>query len=253
MNTPKQLWTPSPSFRQQSNLTKYSRWLQEKFGLSFPDYAALWQWSVDRPADFWETIWQYFEVIFHSPYTRVMSGDPMPRTRWFEGSTLNYAEHVFRNHTASRPAIIYASEQHGEKSISWEQLENSTAALQAFLLHSGVKKGDTVAAYLPNIPEATIGLLATLSIGAVWSSCSPDFGTGSVVDRFQQISPKVLIAVDGYRYNGKPFDRMETVKAIREALPSVHRVILVSCLQEKADASGIPDAVPWEEVQAVPH
>lgn len=248
MSSPRQLWAPSPQFIEQSNLTQYAEWLRQTRNLDFEDYQSLWKWSVDNPADFWESIWQYFKVKSYAPYREVMSGDAMPFTRWFEGATLNYAEHILRNKTADRPAIIFASERLEAKAISWESLERDTTALQSFLKQLGIKKGDRVAAYIPNIPEATIALLATLSLGAVWSSCSPDFGAGSVLDRFRQIAPSVLIVVDGYQYNGKPYDKMQVGHEICKNLPSVEKVIVVPYLNKQPKFENINNAVLWDEV-----
>lgn len=252
MASPRMLWTPSLEFFQQSNLTRYTKWLKEKHGLSFNDYTALWQWTVDDPAAFWETVWHYFDIVSYSPYSAVMSAEPMPHTRWFEGATLNYAEHVFRNKTAERPAILFAAEGKDIQTISWNELENQTAALQTFFRQSGIESGDRIAAYIPNIPQATIALMATLSLGAVWSSCSPDFGAGSVLDRFQQIAPKILIVVDGYTYNGKPYDRMEEIKAINEQLPSVEKVIIIPYLNKQPDTGGMGPVFLWDAVMKTP-
>jgi acetoacetyl-CoA synthetase len=253
MPPPRKLWTPGKQLLRQSNLSHYTQWLQRQQGLLFNDYSALWQWSVDDPSSFWESIWQYFRIKSYSPYQQVMSSDPMPYTRWFEGATLNYAEHVFRNKTSERPAILFSAERRPLTGVSWKELERQTAALQAFFKDNGVKPGDRVAAYLPNIPEATVALLASASVGAVWSSCSPDFGSESVLDRFRQIAPKILIAVDGYSYNGVLYNRMETVREISSELPSVEKVILLPYLEEKIDMDGWENAVLWNEVMHTPH
>lgn len=227
-------------------------WLKDQYSLDFNDYSGLWQWSVGHPADFWESIWKFFQVKSYSPYQRVMSDDPMPHTKWFEGATLNYAEHIFRNKNAQYPAIIFSSERHPLTRISWDHLERQTAALQAFFKGLGVNPGDRIAAYVPNIPQATIGLLATISSGATWSSCSPDFGTGSVLDRFQQIKPKVLIAVDGYSYNGKLYGKMEVVREIADQLPTVQKIILIPYLKAQPGLQGLKNVVIWEEVMRTP-
>lgn len=244
----RKLWQPSEKFINQSNLTHYASWLKEKYRLSFDDYSSLWQWSIDKPADFWKSIAQYFEVRFHSPIKEIMSSDEMPYTKWFEGVTLNYAEHIFSKKTDERPAIIFASERTEISPVSWSELERQTAALQTFFISAGVTQGERVAAYIPNIPEATISLLATISLGAVWSSCSPDFGPESVLDRFQQIEPKILITVDGYSYNGKPFDRLEVVKQISEKLPSVEKIIIIPYLNPEASFHEIKNCITWKEV-----
>jgi len=253
MKSNRQLWSPSVSFIQQSNLTRYVEWLQKEKDIKFENYPALWQWSVDNPAAFWESIWQYFGIKSYTPYRKIMSEDGMPHTKWFEGATLNYAEHVFRNKTTGRPAILFASESQKVTPVSWETLEQEAASLQVYLKQCGIVPGDRVAAYIPNIPQATVSLLATISIGAIWSSCSPDFGSGSVLDRFRQIAPKVLIVVDGYQYNGKPFDKIDEVSKICEGLPSVEKVIVISYLNGKPAIEKIRNAVLWDEVMRTPY
>ncbi len=248
----RKLWTPSEDFIKNSNLTKYNNWLKEHYNLLFDNYNELWQWSVDEVPLFWKSISEFFNVQFHSPYKSVMSDDPMPFTKWFEGSTLNYAEHIFRNKTSERPAILFASERKEMTSVSWTELEKQTAALQTYLKQQNIKPEDRVAAYLPNIPQATVSLLATISLGAVWSSCSPDFGSGSVLDRFRQIAPKILIAVDGYTYNGTSYDRIEMVKEISEHLPSVEKIILIPYLNARPDVQGIKNVISWNEVMSTP-
>lgn len=247
MSTDTLLWKPSAAFKENANLTNYHHWLQKHRDLSFEDYASLWKWSVENPADFWESLADYFEVDFHVPPTEIMSNDPMPHTQWFKGSQLNYAEHIFKQKSPHRPAILFASEDEETRSIPWEELEQKTASLRAFLKKSGVKKGDRVVAYLPNIPEATISFLAVNSLGAVWSSCSPDFGSGSVLDRFKQIEPNVLIVVDGYRYNGKPYDRQEVIQEISRQLPSVKKVIGIPYLDKTCTFEKIENLSLWEE------
>ncbi|MEO1258070.1 MAG: acetoacetate--CoA ligase [Bacteroidota bacterium] len=246
------LWNPSPEFVDQSHLRDYQSWLDKKKGLSFPDYQSLWQWSIDHVADFWESLWEYFDIISHSPYQKVLSGT-MPEAKWFEGATLNYAEHVFRRRNDQQPAIIFASEKYDIHEFSWEEMQSQVASMAAFLKAKGVKKGDRVAAFLPNIPEATYAFLAAASIGATWSSCSPDFGANSVADRFSQIEPKVLFACDGYTYNGKPHDKTLIVKELCEKLPSVERLIIIPYLDAERSAAFInespdlPGAVLWND------
>ena len=245
---PPVLWQPSEQFKLHSNLARYMQWVKDNLQLEFKTYDVLWQWSVEHTADFWKSISDYFKVIHHSSYSSVMSSDPMPYTKWFEGSTLNYAEHIFRNATNKNPAILFQSEHQPLTSISWEALTQRVAALQSFFLQQGIRPGDRIAAYLPNIPEATVSLLAAMSIGAVWSSCSPDFGAASVVERFQQIEPSILIATDGYRYNGKSFDRVEDVKTIKAALPSVEKLIRIPFTDSTHEEGDIAGTVWWDEV-----
>lgn len=249
---PPLLWQPSEQWIRNSNLTKYMQWLKINRNLLFDDYNGLWIWSMEHTADFWKSIADYFNVVFHTPYTHIISADPMPHTRWFEGSTLNYAEHIFRNATTERPAILFQSERQPLTAVSWKELKQKVAALQSFFIQQGIQAGDRIVAYIPNIPEASVALLAAMSIGAVWSSCSPDFGAASVVERFQQIEPKVFIGVDGYSYNGKIYNRLDDVKAIRASLPSVQQFIRIPCLEEEADDGGLGDSILWDAVMRTP-
>ena len=247
MNPPKLLWKPSDEFKQGSNLQAYQEWLSKTKGHSFPTYASLWKWSVDHIEDFWESIWEYFEVRSYSSYSQVLDTHIMPGGKWFDGSTLNYAEHIIRNHTAEFPAILFKSERHELTEMSWDELIHRVGAFQQFLKDQDVEKGDCVVAYLPNIPEATIAFLACCSLGIIWSSCSPDFGVNSVIDRFEQIEPKLLIAVDGYQYNGKPYDKCEEVKELLNQLPSVKQMVLVPYLNEDKSTAYFDTAITWIE------
>ena len=204
-NTPSLLWQPTSDFVENTRLSAYMEWLNKKRNLDFENYDQLWEWSINDTKVFWETVWEYFEIISHSPYTEIHTDDPMPDTRWFPGSTLNYAEHIFRNKTSEHPAIIYKTETTPLSEISWDELEDKVSRMRTYLQDLGVGKGDRIAAYFPNTPHATIAFLAACSLGAIWSSCSPDFGTNSMLDRFSQIEPKVLFVVDGYHYGGKAF------------------------------------------------
>lgn len=252
MPSPRKLWSPSATFVKHANLNRYLQWLQNHYQLRFSNYGSLWQWSISHPSDFWKSIWEFFEVKSYTPYNEIMSEDPMPHTKWFEGATLNYADHIFRNKTSQYPALLFASERSELIKVSWTDLEKRTAALQQFFEQMNLKSGDRVAAYMPNIPQATVSMLATISLGGVWSSCSPDFGTESILDRFRQIEPKVLMAVDGYSYNGKSYDRMEVIKEIADQLPSVEKVILIPYLKDDPDMTGFKNAVLWDEVMSAP-
>ncbi|MBK6950412.1 MAG: acetoacetate--CoA ligase [Haliscomenobacter sp.] len=246
---PPLVWSPSEPFIRESNLTHYSLWLQREKGLEFQQYRQLWEWSVNHPEPFWESIWQYFGIQSHTPYRRVLEDASMPGAKWFPGSTLNYAEHVFRAASDDRPAILFQSERFPEgRAVSWAELKIQVATLASWFKRQGIQAGDRVAAYLPNIPEATAAFLACCSIGAVWSSCSPDFGVNSVLDRFRQIKPKVLIAVDGYVYGGKRFSRLEEVDRLAGGLPGLEQVILIPYLEEGTHHSLACPHVYWEEV-----
>lgn len=238
------LWQPSSKFIEQSNLKDYEKWLGKNKQLSFKDYDELWTWSTNEIGDFWESIWEYFNVISHQPYDTVLVDEGMPKVRWFEGAEVNYAEHIFRQKSNSRPALIFKNE-HTEVSISWATLEKEVKAFQQFLIHQGIQKGDCVAAYLPNIPTAISCFLAVNSIGAVWTCCSPDFGEKTVIERFSQINPKLLIAVDGYSYGGKEFSRIESVKNIQQDIQSIQHTVFVPYLDPTAK---LEKASLWQNI-----
>ena len=239
------LWEPSQEFINQSNLRQYECWLKERKGLSFINYEELWKWSNDCFEDFWESLWEYFKIITHSGYQSVISSDEMPGARWFEGATLNYAEHIFRNYSDDRTALFYRNEAGADSAVSWQELRDSVAKLRSHLSALGVQKGDCVSAYLPNVPEAIISFLAVNSLGATWSCCSPDFGVNTVLDRFSQIRPKVLIAGDGYRYNGKSINRKEETVHIAGQLESIEHVINVPVLNNN-------DETEWDTIMGRP-
>jgi len=226
---------------ERSQLTRYIRWLAENRDLHFTDYHELWRWSVTEIEEFWGTLWEYFEVIADAPYEQVLPERAMPGARWFEGANLNYAEHIFRGKDEHEVAVVYASELRELSELRWGELREQVAAVREGLQALGVTKGDRVVAYLPNGPEALIAFLAAASLGAVWSSCSPDFGPGSIVDRFAQIEPKVMFAVDGYRYGGRDFDRMEVVADVAAQIPRLERVIVVPYLSASPELSALEE------------
>ncbi len=208
----------------------YRDWLEERHGLSFADYPAMWEWSTTDLDAFWQSIWDHDGVHSPTPHGAVLAEDRMPGAVWFPGATLNYAHQVFRHceaaDPAGQPAIVAADERGNRAEMSWAELKRRTASLAATLRDMGVGRGDRVAAYLPNVPETVIAFLATASIGAVWSVCAPDMGTRAVIDRFQQIEPKVLIAADGVFYAGRALDRSGEIEEIRNALTSRPKLIL---------------------------
>jgi len=245
---PKPLWKPSDSIINNSNLTHYRGWLREHRGLSFENYHALWQWSVNNVTDFWKSLIDYFQIMYEGDFKEVLTGNEMPHYRWFEGMKLNYVEHIFRNETDQHPAIIFQGESGDKHEISWQQLKQRVTSLQQYLRSVGVQKGDCVAAYLPCIPEATIAFLAACSLGATWSSCSPDFGTQSVIDRFAQIEPKVLIAVDGYEYSGKFFSKSDVAPDLVKAIPSIKKAIVVHQEKNIKEFKASDTLIQWDDV-----
>ena len=250
---PRLLWTPSQALQDSSNIRAYMRWLETTRGLRFATYDELWRWSVADLEAFWESLWEYFQIRSVTPYTRVLSSHTMPGARWFEGATLNYVEHVFRRATPDHPAALFQSERQPLMPISWADLERQVASVAAALRGLGVGPGDRVVGYVPNVPQALVAFLAAASLGAVWSSCSPDFGSPSVIDRFKQIEPKVLVAVDGYQYGGKPFDRRAVVAEIQAALPTLEATIFVPYLDPQVAPAGLSGRIlAWDEALATP-
>jgi acetoacetyl-CoA synthetase len=247
---PAPLWEPSAELVERARLTELMRWLEAERGLRFAGYEELWRWSVDDLDGFWGAIWDFFGVQADGDHATVLASREMPGARWFPEARLNYAEHVFAGKDGAETAILHASELRELEELSWDELRSQVAATAAALRGLGVERGDRVVAYLPNLPEAIVAFLATASIGAVWSSCSPDFGPASVVDRFAQIEPKVLFAVDGYRYGGKDFDRRETVARLQAEMPSLERTVVLPYLDAEPDLSGLGDAMTWGELLA---
>ena len=248
----KSLWVPSAAFQAQSNMRTYMAWLERERGLRFDDYDALWRWSVDQLEDFWASLWRYFAIESSAPYSQVLTSHTMPGARWFGGAQLNYAEHVFRNATTDNPALIVASEREPASAIAWAELEQQVASIATALRAMGVGQGDRVVAYVPNTLHALVAFLATASLGAIWSSCSPDFGSPSVIDRFHQIGPKVIFAIDGYQYGGKAFDRRATVAEIQAALPSLEQTIFIPYLDPQATPEGLGKVHSWGELLTRP-
>ncbi|GMB09941.1 acetoacetate--CoA ligase [Thermolongibacillus altinsuensis] len=246
----KLLWEPSRQLQENSNIKKFMTWLEETRGLSFQTYHQLWKWSVSDIEGFWSSLWHFFNIQAKTPYDEVLEERKMPGARWFSGSTLNYAEHIFRHDLSEEIAVIYETEIRSQGKLTWDELKKNTAAIAEYLKSLGVKRGDRVVAYASNIHETLTAFLACASIGAVWSSCAPEFGIMSVVDRFKQIEPKVLFAVDGYRYGGKDYDRLELVKTLQEELPSLQKTIIIPYLHEHPNVDELKNAALWNDLIA---
>jgi acetoacetyl-CoA synthetase len=241
------LWTPSPERVERAAITRFGRWVAEAHGADVADsYDALWRWSVADIEAFWASIWSYFAVDSDAPYERVLGARTMPGTEWFPGPRLSFPEHVFRGKDDSALALQHDSELRGLAAWTWGELREQSERIAAGLRRLGVGEGDRVVAYLPNVPEAVAAFLAAASLGAIWSSCSPDFGARSVVDRFAQIEPKVLLTVDGYRYGGRDHDRCEVVAGIARELPSLEHVVSLPYL----GCGRVAGTLAWEELTA---
>ena len=248
--TPPVLWTPDAERISRSAITRYAERLAAVHGLETDDYQDLWRWSVTEIDSFWASIWQHFGVRASEPYERVLGSRAMPGAEWFPGARLNYAEHVFRDRDAGAVAIRHASELRPLTETSWGELHDATRALAAGLRSLGVGTGDRVVAYLPNIVEAVVAFHACASLGAVWSSCSPDFGARTVVDRFAQIEPRVLLTADGYRYGGRDHDRLDVVHSLQEAMPTLEHTVVLGYLRPEPEIGRLRDAIRWDDVLA---
>jgi len=242
------LWTPGSARRKRSHLTAFTRWLNRERGLCFDTYEALWQWSVRDLESFWGAVWDYFQVRASVPYARVLGRHKMPGAEWFPGSRLNYAEHALAHERPDTVSLIHAREGAPLGYLSWAELGARVRVLATQLRRLGVRPGDRVVAVLPNAPEAVIALLATTSIGGVWSCCGPDFGPKGVLERFVQLKPKVMICVDGYQYGGKSFDRIPEMRQILAQLDSVEQVIAVPYLRRIEPATLAPNTSLWNEL-----
>jgi acetoacetyl-CoA synthetase len=255
------LWSPSAEWRERAEMTRFMRWAGEHHGRTFTDYAELWEWSVSEVEQFWAAIWEYCGVRASRPYEQVLDSRRMPGARWFTGAELNYAENMLTERRSSdrraaghdprdpdAVAVLHASELRELDSLTWAQLTAQVAAVAGGLRALGVGRGDRVVAYMPNIPETLVALLAVASVGAIWSSAAPEFGARSVIDRFAQIEPTVLLAVDGYRHGGRDFDRTDALRSILAELPSVRNTVVLPYLSPEASAAGLPGGMSWSEL-----
>jgi acetoacetyl-CoA synthetase len=246
------LWTPSPEWVAASNVTKYLKWLRERRHLNFASYDELQRWSVDDLEAFWSSIWDYCAVQASAPYERVLGRREMPGADWFPGARLNYAEHALRHERPGADAVYFLSEREPLQRMSWTELGAKVRVLATQLRKLGLQPGERVAAYMPNVPETLIAMLATTSIGAIWTSCGPEFGTRGVLDRFTQIGPKILFCVDGYQYGGKPFDRRGELARILGELGSVQHVICLPYLDRGERVPLSKHTLFWDDLLSAP-
>jgi acetoacetyl-CoA synthetase len=237
------LWRPDPDRVQDTRMAAFRSWLASTKGLDLPDYESLWEWSTSDLEGFWGAIAEFFEVVFHDQPTRVLEAPVMPGAVWFPGATLNYAEHALRGPDGDL-AVVFHREDGLSSQLTYGELRRRVAAVRAGFVSLGVRPGDRVVALVPNSPEALIAFLAAASLGATWSSCSPDFGARAIADRFAQISPTVLVAVDGYRYNGRAFDVRPTVEELRSEIPSLRATVMI----DYVGGTPLPGAVTWDSL-----
>ena len=247
---PPVLWEPDAGFVERTTMTRYMRWLGERRGSQPTGYDALWEWSVTDIDAFWASIWGFFDVTASRPYEQVLGSREMPGAEWFPGAELSYAEHIFRGKDPAAPAIHHASELRDLGTLTWGELRSLTARIAGGLRSLGVERGDRVVAYMPNVPEAIAAFLACASIGATWSSCSPDFGARSVVDRFAQIEPKLLLTVDGYRYGGRDFDRRDVIAGLEDRIPSLEHTVVMPYLAAEPDVGRLRKPLRWADLLA---
>ncbi len=224
------LWEPSPDDIEASNITALMRWIRQHRALTFANYSELWEWSVQEPEQFWSAVWDFFSIEASTPFVAVRQGSTIQDVAWFPGARLNYAQNVLRHERrlADHPVLICYSEEDARQDWTWRELGDAVRSVATAFRALGIRPGDRIAAFLPNIPEAAVALLAAAAIGAVWSSCSPEFGAAAALDRFQQIEPKLILGVPSYRYAGKEHDRREQLANIIAGLPSVEHVVLVA-------------------------
>jgi len=244
------LWSPSAERRAGAAIAEFAREAGAAHGRAFADYDALWRWSVDEREAFWREVWRFCGVVGEGPGARgIVDDGRMPGARFFPDARLNFARNLLRRDDDA-PAIVFRGEDKASRTMSWRELVAEVARMRHALAAAGVGRGDRVAAQLPNMPEAVVAMLATASLGAVWSSCSPDFGVQGVIDRFGQIEPKVLVAVDGYHYAGRTHDCLGKLRELRPRLPSLARVVVVGYASPAPDLAGIADAVRWQDFVA---
>ncbi|GBC62682.1 acetoacetate--CoA ligase [Desulfonema ishimotonii] len=246
----KLLWTPTETQVRNSNMYAFMTGVNKKYGKNIDGYEALWQWSVDNIADFWAEMWDFAEVISSAPYEQVID-DParMPGAGWFPGARLNFAENLLRCRD-DRPALVFRGEDQVLRRLTYGELYDEVARVAKSLRKMGVQAGDRVVGFMPNMPETIIAMLAAASIGATWSSCSPDFGIKGVLDRFGQIRPKVLFTANGYYFKSRKLDSLERITDILKQIDSVEKVVVVPYTEETPDISGVPGAVLFEDFRA---
>jgi acetoacetyl-CoA synthetase len=242
------LWSPRADWPQTTEIGRYMNWLRDHRGRDFGSYDALWRWSVDDLEEFWASIWDFYAIRARAPYERVLGRRTMPGAQWFPGARLNYAEHLLGGDAdTDRIAVLARSQTRPQVELSFGELRDQVARARAGLQRLGVGPGDRVVGYLPNIPETLVAFIATASLGAIWATCAPEFGSRSVVDRFSQIDPKVMLAVGGYGYRDKYIDRRGEVETIRSRLPSLEHVVSVPYGEARLE-----EATSWEQLLAEP-
>ena len=240
------LWTPTQNQINASQMEAFRNQVNSRFNINLKNYFDLYEWSISNISDFWKAIWGFMAIEFSGDYTQVVDDDSkMPGAQWFNGVKMNFAENLLRIRS-EKPAIHFKGEGQAVQTLSYNELFDEVAQLASALRKIGIQQGDRVAGFMPNMPETIIAMLATASIGAIWSSSSPDFGIKGVLDRFTQIEPKVLFAANGYYYNGKKFDSLEKLNSILDQLPSVNRVVVTPYTESNPDISSVKNGILWD-------
>lgn len=251
MNEP--VWMPSAERIEKANMTAFMRSVAERWRINIRDFAALYRWSIDGPDQFWQSVWEFCGIVASRPGDEVVVDfDKMPGAHWFPGAQLNFAENLLRFRDDHR-ALVFWNETGFKRALTYAELSGQVARLAEALRRMGVKAGDRVAGFVPNIPETVVAMLATASLGAIWSSCSPDFGPQGILDRFGQIEPRVLFAADGYLYDGREFDSLERLRALQRDLPTVEQLIVIPYLHQMPNLDGLDRAILWPDVMNASH
>jgi acetoacetyl-CoA synthetase len=246
----KLLWKPSEERIQGTNMYRFMNFVNTKFNQNFTEYAPLYQWSIDNIPDFWAATWEFVEIKASKPYDQVIDDvKKMPGAKWFPGSRLNFTENLLRFRD-DQTALVFRGEDRVTRKMTYAELYDETARVARSLKSAGIQSGDRVAGFMPNMPETIIAMLAAASIGATWSSCSPDFGTKGVLDRFGQIEPKVLFTADGYFFKGKHFDSLEKISNIIKEIPSIEKVVVVPYTQKNPDIKGLSNGVHYKDFRS---
>ncbi|MBT8373690.1 MAG: AMP-binding protein, partial [Deltaproteobacteria bacterium] len=246
----KQLWKPSDERVKQTNMYRFMNFVNEKLGKDFTEYNPMYQWSIENIAEFWTLMWEFAEIIASKPYDQVIDDiHKMPGAKWFSGARLNFAENLLR-YQDDHVALIFKGENQASIKMTYKQLYDEVARVARSLREAGIKPGDRVAGFMPNMPESIIAMLAGVSVGATWSSCSPDFGIKGVLDRFGQIKPKVLFTANGYFFKGKPLDSLDRIADILKELPSIEQVVVVPYSEKDPDISHVPNAVHYNDFKS---
>ena len=246
----KLLWQPSEQRMKNTNMYRFMNFVNQKFSLNFTEYKSMHEWSVQNLADFWACMWEFAEIKASKPYDQVADDfNKMPGTEWFTGARLNFAENLLR-YRDDQTALIFKGEAHESVKMTYAQLYDEVACVAQSMKHAGLESGDRVVGFMPNMPHSIVGMLAAVSIGAIWSSCSPDFGIKGVLDRFGQIKPKILFTADGYFFKGRKIDSLERISSILKQLPSIQKVIVVPYTQDRPDISNVPNSEHYEDFKS---